>query len=85
MSEEEERLSVKSGAERSQVVTEKINREDTQPTLVKSMRETKKKWKLFLICNIFGWPLQAFFAYLMVTIESKYEDEVIQTFRENEN
>ena len=85
MLEEEERFSVDSGAERLQVDTGNANREDKQTTLVKSMRETKKKWKLFLMCNFIGWPLEILFAYLMLTLESKHEDEAIKLFQEMES
>ena len=81
---EEESLFVNSGGEQAQVVTRKANREDAKSTLVKSMRETKKKWKMFLILNIIGWPLQVLFAYLIVSIEGKYENEAIKSFRVKE-
>jgi len=55
---------------------------DAQSTHVQTLKETKKNWILFLVCNLVGWPLNYLFALLIYNIESKHEENAINAFIE---
>ena len=39
-------------------------------------KETKSKWKIYLIINIIGWPLNLLFSHGLIKIEGSHEDYV---------
>ena len=53
-----------------------VNAESLASSTVVVTKETKSKWKIYLIFNIIGWPLNLLFSYGIMKIEGSHEEYV---------